>query len=395
MRRGLFLVAMLASVFVVLAWAARLEWSAPLISSEHLAFSGSQFRVIMGGASHDEQRLRIGAVGEERTALQSVELDGIDANVYRLLRYRFEDFPHTLELSLVFRRADSLDEVQVVSLPWPGTGNAWFDLSNVPDWHGRIVEIGFAEFPTPQIVPPMQGFQPFTLVDAELRSRSWRGDFAALRTDWLGYWPWSQRSVHALGRDTDTPRAGSLVLCVALVVFAVPAWMFLILGWRGRRLLAAATVAIAAGWLLLDLQWHAGLRWRHEASRTLYAGLEWTQREQRSADTGVIEAAGVIAPLLAREPDATRILVHAGSSYEQLRLVYHLLPRNVAVLAQALLRAGGTPLPPGSIIVVYNAEGWAWEPAQRVLHADGQRWPGELLLERGALLVVRIREAGT
>ena len=394
MRRLLFVVALLASVFLVLAWAAGLHWRAPLSAQQRNSLDGARFNAVMGNAVADGAGLRIAGLGEGDTALQSVTLNGLDAAEYSLLRYRFDGFPHTLELSLVFRRADSHEDVRVVALPWPG-GDSWFDLSSVPEWQGRIIEVGFAEYPTPQVVPPGQAFEPFALVDASLESRSWRGDLAALATDWLGYWPWSQRSVHALGRDTDTPRAGSLVLCVALVVIAVPAWMFLILGWRGRRLLAAATVAIAAGWLLLDLQWHAGLRWRHEASRTLYAGLEWTQREQRSADTGVIEAAGAVEPLLAREPDATRILVHAGSSYEQLRLVYHLLPRNVAVLAQVLLRAGDTPLPPGSIIVVYNAEGWAWEPTQRVLQADGQRWPAELLLERGALLVVRIREAGT
>ena len=390
MRRGLFLVAMLASVFVVLAWAARLEWSAPLISSEHLAFSGSQFRVIMGGASHDEQRLRIGAVGEERTALQSVELDGIDANVYRLLRYRFEDFPHTLELSLVFRRADSLDEVQVVSLPWPGTGNAWFDLSNVPEWHGRIVEIGFAEFPTPQIVPPMQGFQPFTLVDAELRSRSWRGDFAALRTDWLGYWPWSQRSVHALGRDTDMPRAQSLVLCIAILIALAVIWAFVLLRWRGARLRRFLVFVFVVGWLLLDLQWHAGLRWRHEATHTLYAGFDWPQRELNSADSDVVRTAIEVKALLREEPDSTRILVHAGSSFEQLRLVYHLLPLNVAVLAQ-VIAATPTPLPAGSLIIVYNAEGWMFDAARNVLDGGGMQFAVEPVLQRGNLLVVRYR----
>ena len=392
MRRGWFVVAMLASVFVVLAWAARLEWGAPLVSSQQLAFTGSQFRVVMGGASHDEERLRIGAVGEERTALQSVELDGVDADEYRLLRYRFEDFPHTLELSLVFRRADSLEEVQVVSLPWPGSGNAWFDLSNVPEWKGRIVEIGFAEFPTPQIVPPMQGFQPFTLVDAELRSRSWRGDFAALRTDWLGYWPWSQRSVHALGRDTDTPRAQSLVLSIAILIALAVFWAFVLLGWRGARLRELLVIVFVAGWLLLDLQWHAGLRWRHEATRTLYADFDWPQRELNSADSDVVRTAIELKSLLRDEPDSTRILVHAGSSFEQLRLVYHLLPLNVAVLAQ-VIAATTVPLPAGSLVIVYNAEGWVFDAKRQVLEGGGMQFQAEPVLLRGNLLVVRYRGA--
>ena len=219
MRKLLFSAAVLLSMSALLVWAAGVDWRSPLSPDTVRNWSGSDFRVVIGGAAQDETRLRIGAVGENRTALQSVVLNGIEAAENPILRYRFEQFPHTLELSLVFRRAGD-DDVSVVSLPWPGEGDAWFDLGTVPEWQGRIVELAFAEYPTPQIVPPMQGFQPFTLVDASLDSRSWRGDVAALMTDWLGQWPWSQRSVHALGRDTDTPRAESLVLCLALAIAA-------------------------------------------------------------------------------------------------------------------------------------------------------------------------------
>ncbi len=390
MRKLIFVVALLVGVFVVLAWAARLEWDAPFVATEQLEFKGSRFQVIMGGALHDEDHLRIGAVGNERTALQSVQLDGIDAGTYRLLRYHFEQFPHTLELSFVFRRADMLEEVHVIALPWPGDGDAWFDLSNVPEWKGRIVEIGFAEFPTPQIVPPMQGFKPFTLVGADLRSRSWRGDFSALWTDWLGYWPWSQRSVHALGRDTDTPRAQSLVLCIAIIVALAAFLAVAVLRWRGTRLRRLVLVAFIAGWLLLDLHWHAGLRWRHEATHTLYAGFDWPQRELNSADSDVVRTAIRLKALLRDEPDSTRILVHASSSFEQLRLVYHLLPLNVAVLAQ-VIAATPAPLPDGSLIIVYNTEGWAYDARRRVLDGGGMQFPVEPILQDGHLLVMRHR----
>jgi hypothetical protein len=190
MRRFLFSLACLISIGALLCWAAGISWQAPFFSDQHRNWMGSEFRVVMGGAAQDEGRLRIGAVGDERTALQSVALNGVDAAENPILRYRFEQFPHTLELSLVFRRMGS-EDVSVVSLPWPGGEDAWFDLGSVPEWKGRITEIAFAEYPTPQIVPPMQGFQPFTLVDASLSSRSWHGDLAALRTDWLvvcGHW---------------------------------------------------------------------------------------------------------------------------------------------------------------------------------------------------------------
>jgi hypothetical protein len=393
MRRLLFAVAMLVSIFAVLAWAAALDWRAPLRAASGHALDSQQFMPVMGAGSKEATGLRISTLGEGDTALQAVVLNGLDAAEYSLLRYRFDGFPHTLELSLMFRRADSTDDVRVVSLPWPGHGDAWFDLSSVPEWSGRIVELGFAQYPTPQVVPASQPFAPFTLVDAALQPRSWRGDFGALFTDWLGYWPWSQRSVHALGRDTDTPRAQSLVLCIALVIGLLVAWSYLLLRWRGRRLLGLAVAGLAAGWLLLDLQWQSGLQWRNEGTRTLYANMDWARREQFSADTETIAAAREVKAALAGEPDATRILVHAGSSFEQLRLVYHLLPLNVAVLAQVIMGTSAA-LPAGSVIVVYNIDEWRFDAARRVLSGGGLEIPADAILQRGALTVVRVREVG-
>jgi hypothetical protein len=390
MRRALFVVAILLSGLVLMLWAATADLRSPLFPDQHRAWAGSDFRVVMGGAAQDESRLRIGAVGEDRTALQSVVLNGIEAAEYPILRYRFEQFPHTLELSLVFRRADA-EDVTVVSLPWPGDSDAYFDLGTVPEWQGRITEIAFAEYPTPQVVPPMQGFRPFTLVDAALSSRSWSGDLSALMTDWLGYWPWSQRSVHALGRDTDTPRAQSLVLCVVLFITISLIWAFLLLGLRGPRLLRVAVIATVLGWLLLDLQWHSGLRWRYEATRNLYAGFDWPQRELHSADSDIVETAISLKSALRDVPENTRILVHAGSSFALLRLVYHMLPLNVGVFAQAMSASAGAPLPDGTLIVVYDAEGWTYDSGKHVLDGGGLELPGDAILRRGKLLVMRYR----
>lgn len=386
MKRGLFVIALLLSGFLILLWAADVDWKSPMSSDHSRHWNGSDFRVVMGGAVEDEQRLLIGAVGDNRTALQSVTLNGIEAADYPILRYRFDQFPHTLELSLVFRRADA-EDVTVVSLPWPGTSEATFNLGTVPEWQGRITEIAFAEYPTPQVVPPMQGFKPFALVDVALHERSWGGELSALMTDWLGYWPWSQRSVHALGRDTDTPRAQSLVLCIVLFILVVVFWAAVLLGLRGVRLVQSVAICVALGWLVLDLQWHSGLRWRYAATKNLYAEFDWPQRELHSADSDIIAAATSIKSLLRDVPENSRILIHSESSFALLRLVYHLLPLNVAVFAQAT--ATHTPLPNGTLIIVYEAEGWGYDPARRVLEGGGVVIPGDLLLRNGNLLVMR------
>jgi hypothetical protein len=390
MRKALFVVALLLSMGGILIWAAGVQWSTPLVASQPRHWDGSDFRVVIGGAAQDETRLRIGAVGENRTALQSLTLNGIDADDNPILRYRFEQFPHTLELSLVFRRVGD-DDVSVVSLPWPGDGDAWFDLGTVPEWQGRITELAFAEYPTPQIVPPMQGFRPFTLVDASLYPRSWHGDLSALATDWLGQWPWSQRSVHALGRDTDTPRAQSLVLCLMLAIASAVIWSILILRLRGPELLRLSVVAVVLGWVLLDMQWDSGLRWRHAATRSLYAEFDWPERELHSADHDIVQTARELKTSLRDLPENSRILIHAGSTFTVLRLLYHLLPLNVGVLAHAVERTPMLPLPNGSVVVVYDAPDWRYDETRHLLIGGGLEYSGDLLLQRSRLFVVRLR----
>lgn len=390
MRKLLYALAVFLSLTLLLFWAAGVDVGSPVSAEVNRNWAGSEFRVVMGGAAEDEGRLRIGAVGENRTALQSIALNGIDAAENPILRYRFEQFPHTLELSLVFRRAAD-EDVSVVALPWPGDGDAYFDLGSVPEWRGRITEVAFAEFPTPQIVPPMQGFQPFTLVDATLSSRSWCGDLAALATDWLGQWPWSQRSVHALGRDTDTPHAQSLVLCLAIAVVVIVLWAWLLLRARGAALLRIAAIALVLGWILLDLQWQSGLQWRHVATERLYAEFDWPERELHSADSDVVAAAREIRSAVRVLPGTSRVLVHAGSSFAVLRLVYHLLPMNVGVLALAHAAAPEDALPDNSLIVLFDAQGWRYDEKTRVMSGDGMRFVGDIIFSRGRVVVLHVR----
>src|SRR5690606_31313606 len=147
------------------------------------AYPGSRFRAAFGRAMPEGQRLRVLSEAEDHSSLQVTVLPQLDAQRFPVLRYRFEDFPRTLELSLTFRTAGKPGDVQTVSLPWPGSGTATFDLSAVEEWTGSIIELGFAEFSTGQLVPPEHGFAPFVLERAELWSPSWRGDLAALMTD--------------------------------------------------------------------------------------------------------------------------------------------------------------------------------------------------------------------
>jgi hypothetical protein len=366
-----FVVALAASWLLLLLWAADVDWHAPLAPSVERSFPGSDFRPVFGTGGAQGDQFRAAAAAEDFSALQSVAIADAAAEDFSTLRYRFAGFPRTLELSLVFRTAEHPDDVQTISLPWPGSGVSSFDLSGIAAWKGTIIELGFAEFATAQVVPPRLGFRPFNLIDAELWSPSWRGDLAALTTDWFGAWPWSQRSVHALGREGEATRARSPVLVAALAVGIATVWSMLLLGLRSRRLLGVVLVCTAVAWLFLDMRWQIGLVQRLLATRTLYADVAWPETARIVGDSEILDAAVELKAALRDEPAQTRILVQAGSGYQLLRMIWHLLPLNVGAFAYAA--QAGVALPEGSVIVFYSSDAWYRSAAMRTLLAHSQR----------------------
>ncbi|MGA9422608.1 MAG: hypothetical protein WBW61_09605 [Rhodanobacteraceae bacterium] len=394
MRRLSFAMATLCTWALLAGWAANLEWSAPLTPARRMAFDGNDFAAVIGSADAHATRLRISAAGVDATSLQSLAGQRIHAADFSLLRYRFAGLPRTREVSFIFRRADRPGDVQAVSLPWPGDHQGSFDLGQVPAWRGVITEIGIAEYPTPQLAPPALKFRSFELVGVTLWSTSWRGDFDALIADWFGDWPWSQRSVHALGRDSGAIRGHSAVLFTALAAAGLICWGGVLGGLRRRRLLAAcAVVSVAVGWFALDLRWQSGLAWRLSAARAVYATHSLSEREHRVADADIEAAAERVAITLRNEPPQTRILVQSGATYELLRLIWHLLPRNVGVYP--LAAASGIALPPGTIVVAYDTDDWRLAPDHAsLLTSDGARLTGTLLLASDGLLVWRTPDIG-
>jgi hypothetical protein len=373
MRRIAFVLALFAGWTILVLVAARVDVSAPFSAAEQHAFRGNDFTAVFGTASVVDDRLSVTAPGEGFTSLQSLHPPDIDAGQFSTLRYQFLDFPRTLELSLVIRTADNPEDI-AIALPWPGDRVQTFDLSRVPEWRGRIVEIGFAEFPTAQVVPPEQGFKPFAIVGAGLWSRSWQGDLAALATDWFAAWPWTQRSVHALGRDTDTPGPPmSLVLAVALAAAFAMLCSAVAFGRRARPLMTAGAISLAVAWLALDVAWQLGLRGRLETTRAVYAKLSWNQREHTVADADLAELAERLRVMLRSEPENARVLVYgdATSGYELLRFIWHVLPRNIGLLVNA--NGPGNALPNGAIIVFLKSDAWRTNDVMRRMLGASQR----------------------
>jgi hypothetical protein len=103
----------------------------------------------------------------------------------------------------------------------------------------------------------------------------------------------------------------------------------------------------------------------------VYADLSWSERQRTVADTSIAEAAEKIGVMLRDEPPERRIFVQAGSGYELLRLIWHVLPRNAASYTQAAFVAGSA-IPEGSLIVFFDTDEWRTQGSWRRLLAHSE-----------------------
>jgi hypothetical protein len=386
-RRVACAVALALVWILVLGWAAGLGWHTPLRPSSTKFFAGDGFRVVLGAGVQDEGALRVGAVGGDGNALQTVTLDGIRAADYPFLGYRFEDFPRTLELSLVFRRADSPQDVHSITIPWPGAGGGTVDLRRLPEWRGEIVELGFAEYATAQLVPPSVAFRSFRFAHAELATPSWRGGLAALYTSWFAYLPWALQSISALVPDRATFGTASPVPVLAAGMLLSVCVLAIVLRWPWRRMLRAAGIAAALLWIVLDARWLRDFNARHALTEHLYAGKSWDERLHLLPDQDLAFMAAQVGDWLDSQPPGQRLLVAADSNYAFLRLIYLLLPHDVTLLQSA----GAAALPPDSLILLYASTYWRYDPQQGAIVGGARDYPADPVFESGLAHVYRLR----
>lgn len=386
-RRSICAIAVATIWLVLIGWAAGAGWHTPISPAQRMQLHASDFHVVMGAGVEDETALRVGAVGDNGNALQSIALEHVAAKEFSTLRYHFSGFPRTLELSLVFRRADAPKDVQVVTVPWPGDGWRSIDLRKIPGWSGDITEIGFAEYATPQVAPETSAFQPFRFDRVELWSPSWRGGLATLNTSWFGYSPWSLLSISALGPQRETAQATPLMpllVCGAILSLLLSA---VILRWRWQLVLRMSALTAMVLWVLLDLRWLADFHAKHALTEQLYADKPWTGRQHLIADQDTAFAAEQVGYWLTSQPSSQRILVASDSKYTLLRLIYLLLPQNVALLPQV----GNDALPKDSLILLYASTQWRYDATKQEIVGGGSSYPVEPVFDSGGAYLYRLR----
>lgn len=391
MRRFAFAVVGLAWCIGLVAAFVPLRPGDPPRPAQALAIPGERFASAIGQGRVREGGLRVTAMAGANGALQVHAPAPFRAEELPVLRYRFEGLPRTLELSFVFRRADQPDDVRVFSLPGVGTGEGAVDLSTSPHWRGTITEIGLAEYPGAQSVPPGAAFRPFTLLGVELQSPSWSGALAVRRHDWFGRQNWELMSLSAIGPDSPQVRGWPLPVLVVLAASGLWRAGLVLLRWRGARAGRAALLLAAIAWLLLDLRWLHNFNGRHQATRAVYAGLDTEARAALQPDQAAFDAAARVREALAGMDTDTRVFVDAGSDYQRARLLYHLLPLNVAPVN---LVTYGTPAQrAGAVVVLFDARAPRWQPDVGLLHFADVAMAAEPILLDGALRIFRLGAA--
>lgn len=379
----------LLGLVLVLVWAADVQPRSPWVSATQLEWPGASFRVVVGQGRSSPGGLHVSRAAGDHSALQALPLQGVDAADTPFLRYRFSDFPRTLELALMFRRADQSGDVEVVSLPWPGEGFQTVDLSVLEQWRGRIIELGFAQFPTAQLVPEERGFAPFTLEQAGLWSPSWRVSLAALDTQWLERRPWQLISASALGPRsvTDTaqyrprlPLVAALLAALAAVAIAATRG-----GMSRHGLLRGALLAGAVAWLMVDAVWLRDLAFKKHTDADIWAQLPLAQRQEHVFASDVQTAATQLRQVLADAGPEQRILLYGGSTFEALSLAYRAAPLNIGLLSQ---NHDNVPLPDNSIVVGWHTGESLQDGALRL---GGGRTPVAPVAANDGLQVFRVQ----
>jgi hypothetical protein len=359
-------IAVIAVWVAVLASAARASYDMPLRPLHRSVLAGSDFAVVEGQGVADSSHLRVTSVSENGEALQLSRVR-INAETQSLLRYQFGKFPRTLELSLVFRREDAT-EPETVTVPWPEDHPCSVDLREVSGWRGTIVEVGFAEYATPQIAPESVAFKPFQLKNVELWSPSLQGSMAALYTSWFDFRPWSLMSISALGLEHDVLQSPFMVPYLALGGILTLLLLALTWRWTCAQFIRRAPTAALVMWILLDAVWIGDLGAKHSLTEDVYASKLWNERKELVPDQDLAAVAKRVRDYFAATKPPRALLVSADSNYIFLRLIYLLLPLNAAPLEPAATQSWPKD---NTFVLLYRDSRWRYEGSTGAL-VDGQ-----------------------
>lgn len=292
----------------------------------------------------------------------------------RFLSYRFDPLPGELRLLLGWRTT--------AGAPWAwkplpqADGRVTVDLARLSEqWSGEAAALAFLLLPAELLAPGSVPAHRLRFHGAVLEADGRAAAIAALLDEWRAYSPWSGRSINTagfdLGMDAPRPFQGFVLAVLLLGSVVLAAWWAL----RRRRPRFAPTLllALAVGWLLLDLA-QLGLLAQRTGQLADLAKL--ASAESTSGGLAIHPALARALAEVRRHPalarPGRRIVVLAPDSFRRTWPVFELLPLDAAAILPSQLRQ----LPAGMLVLRLGGGGYA--PGSGLLRAEG--------------VVVRVRE---
>lgn len=381
-RTAAAVLASIAMIVVLLLVHAAPRRGVPWRADVEIDLPASQFKAVTGAATLDGGHLRLHGIAPDGTTLVAAGVD-FDAADVRFLSYRFQRFPPSLRLALGWRTADQPQRWQWAPLPFP-RGETTVDLRRlIPDWSGRIIQVGFTPRAAELLPPDALPARDASFLGARLHGDGRADAVAALLDEWLAYRPWSGRSINTSGfslRYREPRPLQAWVLLAAAAAVVVPG---LILGWRRRQWLRAAALAAGVAWLVLD-----AAQLRLLAQRTLHT------RELSQLASGGLRT----EPMVAGAMDSLRSRLGEGGMDRRLVVLgadpflrsyppFELMPLDVASLAPNELAEAL----PGTLLLRLGPVG-EFDAAGGSLRIDGLHLRVRVLHNEGGAVLLELLE---
>ena len=349
-----------------------------------LRVSGGQWQIAAGQGGPTATGLEIRQSDPRGWAAAQGSARMVRANLYRRLSWQVDGLAPGRELRLIWTTQAEPRTVRERVLPPAGPNGGALDLSEEPNWQGRIALIGLmthGPLPQPLVIRRLE-LQPARLSSTELLRRAVE--------DWTSFEDWSQRSINYTSgapRDALFPP----VLIVALWVgFSAACYaLFAPPRWRAERRWPYAALFLL-GWLALDGRWQWDLNQRLDQTRTHFAGKTEVERRLADLDGDFYRFLGEVRQRLPESPARLLIISSDPHGFWAGRARYHLLPHNgYAGLAQ--LPHPKQAHPGDYVLMLAPLTDVTYRAEQRVLESGKQRLPVEPLYTAAAGALFRVR----
>ena len=367
--------AVIAALLVCAATVAWLARDLPDDATESRRLDTSDLQFVMGSGQADGERLIIDGFTDGYALLSSGPVK-VNADAFRFLHVTLGRLAAGEAPSFFWRRSEA--PADLVQVRIRDSGSSLIDLSRHGAWKGEISELGF--------LFRDDGGEPIAFGPATLGPDGLALRLRLMWNGWTTFEPWTQKSVNFLfGGAPDQAVHLPLVLIIWIGLTLALAALMAGLGgkWSGKEFMVGGAVIFILAWMALDLRWTANSVRQLEQTRSMYWGVDESEKQRRGLDGEIYRYIERLKREVLPEQPARILIVGDENAVEYMlqRAKYHLLPHSAYSDRQLLNESNaysidfviflGLPNGPDSI------PSWTlqWRNALKRLRLDG---PGEV-----------------